>query len=175
MFKLLQLNGELSSKAFKILLAVIFVFGLLVRLFNLTNNPVAMSHDELDYVLNGKMIALTRSDLTQTWQPTSLTPIETETLTSELFPVLQALVFKFLPLNLFNARILSVIFSSLTVLIIGLLVEKISKNKALALLSSLVFSLSPWSILFAHTAYEAPNALMFYLLGIYWLISLAET
>ncbi|MCC6710919.1 MAG: hypothetical protein IT416_01040, partial [Candidatus Pacebacteria bacterium] len=41
--------------------------------------------------------------------------------------------------------------------------------------SSLVFSLSPWSILFAHTAYEAPNALMFYLLGIYWLISLAET
>jgi hypothetical protein len=118
------------------------------------------------------MIALTGSDLTQTWQLISLTPIETETLTSELFPVLQAIIFKFLPLNLFNARLLSVVISSLTVLILGLLVKRITQNKTLALITSVVFAISPWSILFAHTAYEAPNALFFYLLGIYWLLDL---
>lgn len=174
MINIFKINKKITNKSFAIWLLLIFLFSFSIRLIGLRVNPIAISHDELDYVLNGKMIALTGSDLTQTWSPWSLTPIQTETLTSEFFPILQSIVFNFLPLNLFNSRIISLIFSSLTVVVIGLLVEVITKNKKLAIISSLVYSISPWSILFSHTTYEAPNAILFYLLGIYLLLSISR-
>ncbi|NCN87290.1 MAG: YfhO family protein [Candidatus Pacebacteria bacterium] len=151
-----------------------FLFALAIRLVNIDINPIAISHDELDYVLNGKTIALTGSDLTGEWTPLSFSPIETETLTSELFPVLQSIPNYFLPLGLFEARLLSVIISALTVALIGLLVFKLTNNQNLGLSASLAYALNPWSILFSHTAYEAPASIFFYLLGIHLLLEISK-
>jgi 4-amino-4-deoxy-L-arabinose transferase-like glycosyltransferase len=58
----------------------------------------------------------------------------------------------------------------LTVLFIYLLVNELSKNKKLALLSSFLLAISPMAIFLSRVALEANLALCFFVVGVYFLI-----
>lgn len=83
-----------------------------------------------------------------------------------VYTYLLMLLLNFSQLSILTARLPSTIFSTLTVLFVFLLVSEVSKNKKLALVSSLLISLSPWHLAFSRSLYETNLALCFYILSI---------
>jgi 4-amino-4-deoxy-L-arabinose transferase-like glycosyltransferase len=69
--------------------------------------------------------------------------------------------------NEYSVRFPSAILGSLTVLVIGLFVYELTKNKNLALATSLCLAISPWHIFSSRIALESNVALFFVVLGIY--------
>lgn len=70
-------------------------------------------------------------------------------------------------LNELAIRLPSVIFGTLTVLLVFLLVKKMSDNTAWAMLSSLLVAISPWCIFFSRGGWESNATVFFIVLGVY--------
>jgi len=69
--------------------------------------------------------------------------------------------------NDFAVRLPSAVLGSLTIIFIGLLVNQITNNKFLALVTSFVLAVSPWHFLASRSALESNYALFFIVLGLY--------
>lgn len=150
---------------------VIFFLSLFLRLPNL-DLPFAITHDELDYVLNSKWISLTGSDLTQTWRWWSLQPIETQTLTAEFTSLIEALFIPLVSFNLVNIRLLSVFLGALLPLTLMLWLSQLRLDKKIVYIAGLLFAFNPWGLVQSHLFYEAPLALFFLLLALIFLVTL---
>ncbi|MDO8515377.1 MAG: glycosyltransferase family 39 protein, partial [bacterium] len=73
-------------------------------------------------------------------------------------------------LNEFAVRLPSALAGILTVIITFFLVRELTKKESMALVSSLLLAISPWSIQFSRGAFEANLALFFFVLGAYFLL-----
>ncbi len=154
---------------------LIFVLGAILRLWNLSQQPLGITHDELDMIVTAKSFLLTRSDLTGQWQWWKLQPVITETVMAELAGFINVPALALFPLSLWSSRITAVIFSLLTMVVLYRLSFLLFRNKNIALCTLLAYAISPWSILFSRTAFEAPVSLFWYLFATVSLISLAQT
>lgn len=72
--------------------------------------------------------------------------------------------------NTFAVRFPSVIFGMLSVVGLYLLVLELTKKKPIALLSSFLFSITPWFFIFSRTGYEAVAGLAFFIWAICFLV-----
>jgi 4-amino-4-deoxy-L-arabinose transferase-like glycosyltransferase len=72
--------------------------------------------------------------------------------------------------NTFAVRFPSVIFGTLSVIGLYFLVLELTKKKPIALLSSFLFSITPWFFIFSRTGYEAVAGLAFFIWAIYFLV-----
>lgn len=138
------------------LLIGVVLLGLCMRLIGLGSIPPAVSHDEADYILNGYNVALKGSDISGTWEPTSLLPISTHTRTAELPPLLFALAYIFLPLTLTSTDLIPVLLSTATIPLLFLFTRSLKRSKLESLTAAILLAIQPWSIFFSHTAFEAP-------------------
>lgn len=69
--------------------------------------------------------------------------------------------------NDFSVRLPSAILASLTIILLGLLVLELTGNKRLALITSLMLSISPWHFAASHWTMQSNYAIFFVVLGIY--------
>jgi len=154
----------------KIFLFFIFLVLVFSRFFYLDRFPVGISHDELEYILSAKSYFSSGTDLSGVSFPASI--FQTNTLGSISF--LPALVlspyYGLVPLNQFTARLPYVIVNLLTAFVFYLLVKKLFQNKNFAILSSILFLANPWSFYLSRTASDTAFALLFYLLGINFIL-----
>lgn len=67
----------------------------------------------------------------------------------------------------FSARLPSAILGSLTIILLGLLVLELTKNRRLALIASLLLAFSPWHFSVSRWTMESNYALFFVVLGVY--------
>ncbi|MBL7036465.1 glycosyltransferase family 39 protein [Candidatus Microgenomates bacterium] len=75
-------------------------------------------------------------------------------------------------LTAFAVRLPSVIYGFFSVLGLYLLVMNLTKSKTISLLSSFLFTITPWFLIFSRTGYEAVAGLAFFLWAIFfWLQS----
>ena len=129
-----------------------------------------MSHDELEYILSAKSYFSSGVDLSNTPFPQSI--FQTNTLGSISF--LPALIlspyFGLIPLNQFTARLPYIIINLFTAFVLYFLVKKLFENKNFAVISSIIFLANPWSFYLSRTASDTAFALLFYLLGIFFIL-----
>lgn len=143
------------TKQKKILgIILVLILSLFIRLILIDRIPLGINNDELHFVLKAKSFFYG-------------TPISFDEASSTIF----APIIGVLPLNFFTVKLPYVIFSVLSILLIYLIVNKLTKNQKLALLISLAACLNPWSIYTARTAFDAPIAIFFFLLSLYFIIS----
>lgn len=154
----------------KLPLIFILFFALLLRLWWLNQFPVGITYDEVEYVLDAKAIFYTGRDISGSWSPLSLTTKSTGVLTAELPALIVSPFIGPLRLSLFAARFPYAISSVLLVLFVYLISKELLKSTNIALIAVLLLSINPWSFHFGRTAFEAPVAVLFYLIAVYTLL-----
>jgi len=157
----------------RIWLLLLFLMGLVLifsRFLYLDRFPIGMSHDEIEYILSAKTYFLSGVDLSNTSFPKSIFQTKTEGIISFLPSILLSPVYGLIPLNQFTARLPYVVINLLTALVLYLLVKKLFEDKTLALISTMIFLANPWSFYLSRTASDTALALLFYLLGIFFIL-----
>jgi len=150
-------------------LIVIFAFGL--RILWLDRVPIAISDDELDYVLDAKSIFLSGRDISGGWSPLSLSTPPHQVPKAELPYLMVVPIIGPLNLSLFSARLPYVIWNIVLLIILFFIAKKFWGQRA-ALVVTAVMAINPWSFYFSRTAFEAPLATTLYLIALCLLIYL---
>lgn len=145
------------------LIIIIFLAGFL-RLWQLGNVPVGISDDEAGYIYNAYSIWNTGKDVLGNFLPLSFNSH------SSMSPVQIYLTAPFVGImgvSAFSGRLLSALLSIGSILFLFLLTNSLFKDKKIALLSALLFSISPWALQLQRGLWDADFAVFFMLLGMY--------
>ena len=169
------------NKYKKLILILIILFAGFLRFYNIDSNPPSMSWDELALGYNSYSLGIDGKDEFGEFLPYKYLESFGD-FKPVIYSYLGIIPIKIFGLNEFAVRFPSVFFGTLSVLITYFLVKQLfyAKRKilkfdieSLALLSTLIFAISPWHIMLSRGAFEANIAsffiiggLLFYLLGI---------
>lgn len=151
-----------------IILALIFL--LITRFAFVDKFPVGLSNDEIEYAISAKTYALVGKDVSGYSFPLSLFKTQTDGIISAIPPLLLSPIFSVIPLNQANIRIVSIMINLVTLIPLYLIAKNLF-SKRIALISTLIFLINPWSFYFSRIAVDTPFAFLFYMLGIYFLLS----
>lgn len=152
------------------ILAIIFLFGFVIRFLWLGVIPRGFTPDEASQAYSAYSLLKTgRDEWGVSWPLTSFksfldykSPLQTYL----MIPSIAAF-----GLNEFAARLPSAIFGSLAIISSFFLASKLTGNKTVGLLTSAVYALSPWSIQFSRMALEANIAVFLITTGLYFFLS----
>jgi len=153
------------------LILAVFVAGFL-RFLYLDRIPTAIGGDEMIYLLTGKAIWLTGTDLTGVWNPLTAfvfryPPGETQ---AELLYFLNSPFVGLMNFSLLSARMANAILGTLTVIPLYFFTKNLINKKA-AIVAAFIFAINPWAIYSARTAYEMTPAVFFYILSLSFIFS----
>lgn len=154
-------------KAYIIYLLII-VLGFITRVYQISNYPPSFYSDEALFGYEAYSILTTGKDQYGNFFPVTFKAF------GDYRPGLN--VYTTVPfisifgLNVFATRLPSVIFSTLTILVVILIGRELFKNKKIAALTGFIFAISPWSIQFARMSHETNIATFLVASGILCLI-----
>lgn len=154
------------------LLILICLLFLVTRLYKVDSIPSSVYWDEASIGYNAYSVLTTGKD---EWGETL--PLHFRAFGEFKLPVyVYSVVVSefFLGLNTLAVRLPSVVFGLLAVVGLYLLVLELTKQKSVALLSSFLFSTTPWFFIFSRTGYEAVAGLSLFIWAIYLLIKSVE-
>lgn len=159
----------------KYILIVILLVAFLLRFYNVSINPPALTWDEAAWGYNAYTLGKTGQDEFGKFLP--LTYLESfGDFKPPLYAYLSVLPVKLLGLHEFSVRFASAFLGLCTVLIAYFLTLEFffqsQRKKSIALFSSLLLAISPWHILLSRAAFEANVATFFIAVGV-WLFLLA--
>lgn len=155
-------------KKIYLFLVIIILLFLVTRFFKITEIPPSLYWDEASIGYNAYSIITTGHD---EWG--KLLPIHFRAFGEFKLPVYiytVGLMELFFGLSEFAVRLPSVLFSLGTLIISFFLMQKIAGNKAAALMSAFLISISSWLFIFSRTGYEATAGVMFYLASLLLLV-----
>ena len=155
-------------KSTKILLAIIFLFGLALRLFKIVELPAILNRDEAALAYNALLIKESGLDEWQNHWPLTFKSFGDYKLPG--YPYLLALLFNILPSNDFSTRLPSVLAGRLLIKVAFYFAKDVLKvkNKS-ALLMSFLITISPVFFFYSRMAFEANLALLFFVSSLYFL------
>ena len=150
-----------------LLLIGVLIIAALFRIIWLDRVPPAIGGDELTYIITSKIIALTGSDSSGTWNPWSIFAFRypTDYPQAEVTYALLTPIVTFLPLTLVNIKLLFSALSIANVFLVWCIALKLFTPRV-AIIAAFVAALNPWSIFLCRTAYEMNPEVFFYLLSI---------
>ncbi len=155
----------MNTNHFKIGVLIIIFITLFTRFYNLETIPPHLSNDEISIAYDAYSLARTGRD-----EHNHLFPLSFQshnTYKAPLYAYLTAPLTLFLPNTVITVRLLSAIAGSLTILLTGFLVLRLTSNRLLALFSSAALTITPWHIFTSRLALEANLSLFFLVLGVY--------
>lgn len=170
--RLLSVKSKRSSFSVRFIILAIFIvlLGFFLRFFQLGNVPGSLNWDEVSWGYNAYAIATTGKD--EHGMPYPLSFKAFGDYKQPMYVYLDAIPTAIFGLTAFATRFPSALFGSLSVLIVFLLVYEMFYSyryrNQLAMLSMLLFALSPWSIQFSRVAFEANIGVFFTMTGV-WL------
>lgn len=155
------------------LLILCLVLALVLRLAFIDKIPTSIGGDELEYILNAKSFFVSGRDITGSI--TLFSPFFFQhpvgSFPQAELPYVVAFPFMVFSLSLLTAKLPFVIISVLTIFALYLFVKSILGEK-IALIASFLAAINPWMIVLGRTAYDMGPSVLFYLLGMYVLITL---
>lgn len=161
----------MSNKLFVVIFLCILLVGFFFRFYKLGDIPSSLDWDEVSQGYNAYSISTTGKDEFGTSYPHTIRSFNDYK--PPIYVYLTTLSVKFFGLSSFSVRFPSALFGSLSILLVyGLIYEIFRKeifSKKIALFSMFFFSISPMSIQFSRTGFDANVAIFFVLLGS-WLI-----
>ncbi|MBI2420747.1 MAG: glycosyltransferase family 39 protein [Candidatus Levybacteria bacterium] len=153
----------LQKKHLLVILSLIFLIGIFLRFYRLSEFPVGFHIDEAISAVNGYFISQTGKDSNN-----DRFPLQTEVFGDynptgyaylTIFPI------KLFGLNEFSTRFPGALLGALTILACFLLAYSLFKNKTVSLLSAFLVAISPWHINFSRSSEETLISLFFVVLG----------
>ena len=145
---------------------VLCMLAVILRFWHLAEIPLALYHDEMDYVATGEAIARFDSDISGQWSPLQFVPLRTLNITAELPAVFHAGVQTLFGLGPQTAHLPAALFGLATVVLAGVLTYALSNNHRLAFLVALSLASNPWHVYISRLGYEAVISLFFQLVFI---------
>lgn len=154
----------MSKKLTTIILTLILVVAAFLRLWNLGRVPVSLFGDEVDVGYQAYSILKTGRDYYgNAW------PIHFHSLAEWRTPLY---LYSAVPtvavfgISSYGVRLPAAVFGVLGVLVLYFLVDELTKNKYLALISAAVLTLSPWHLEYSRAGFEVTQLLFFLMLGL---------
>lgn len=144
---------------------LVTIITILTRFVGLSSIPPNLGNDEISIAYDAYSISKTLRDEHNNFLPLSFQSHSTYKAPLAIYLSVPTTII--LGNGEIAARLPSAFLGSLTVLVLGLLIFELSKNKYLGLVGSFILALSPMHILTSHMAYESNIALFFLILGIY--------
>lgn len=152
----------------KILLLGIIFIGFFVRIYQINNTPYGLLPDEASIGYNAFSILKTGKDEYGIKFPLIFKAFGDEKL--PLYIYLTTPFIKIFDLNNLSVRLLSVLSGTLLIFIIFKLTRLIGFNFQNSLIAAIIIAISPWTIILSRFSYESNLGLLFFTLGIYFLI-----
>lgn len=141
---------------------VLLVVGLVVRFAWLGEVPGGLNHDQTDVILIARSFLARGEDPQGNKLPLALVKRQTEmgddSVLSLFFVPSEAL-----GLGLAGARLPLVLANVITMILVGLMARSLEMSRRVAVIASLVFWCSPWSIAFTRGDAQAPLAVMLFM------------
>jgi len=156
-----------NRKLSLLFLCILFALGFLLRIYKVSEIPPGITMDESSIGYNAFSVLKTGKDEYGKYFPVAFRSFADFKMPGYFyFTVPWIAIFG---VSVFSLRITSIIFGTLTGLIIYLLVLKIfgEENRRLGLFVLAVYLLSPWSIIFSRGAFESNLAFFFLTSAIY--------
>ena len=155
------------KKPFSFVIAALFLFGILLRLWQINKVPVSLFGDEIDVGLQANSILTTGKDYLGNTLPVMFHSFSEYRLPLQLY--LAAPFIKAFGLNELGVRAASVFMGFLSILGLYLLAKE-AFGKKVAIIASLFMIFSPWHFIFSRQANDAGILLPFILFGIYFFL-----
>src|SRR3990167_2506030 len=156
----------------KILLLLIVILFLCTRFYKISDIPLSLYWDEASIGYNAYSISQDGKGEWGDFLPVHFRAFGEFKLPIYIYSVVPFV--KIFGLNELSVRLPAILFSLGIVLLTFLLARKLTDNITTGLWSSFLVTISPWFFIFSRTGYEVTAGLMFYLLGIYLLLSLTR-
>ncbi len=144
------------------------MLGLTLRLLGLDSNPISLFGDEVDVGYHAYSLLKTGRDYYGQFLPTYI-----HSLSEWRAPLLMYITIPSIAifgLNEWGVRIPSVLFGSLSIIIMYLLTKLTTKNRRVALFAAFLLAITPWHIHYSRTGFEVSLLLFLILTGTYSLI-----
>jgi len=156
----------------RILLVLLCIVAISLRLYKLGVIPNSMSDDEIRETMESYSIAKTGHNLNGKFLPLVFTR---DGFSYAPVPIyLTSVVLSFSPLSMTTARLPYALCGIMTVLVLFQLIYALFKDKpyrfAIAWMSAFSLAISPWHIHISRFAHEGIFPLLFYLLGILFIV-----
>lgn len=148
-----------------IALCFILFISLFLRLYSLNNVPLGFHIDEASLGYNGYSLLLTGKDENSNKNPLYIDMFGDNRPSG--YHYLTVVPIKIFGLNEFATRFPGAIFGSLIFIPFFFLVQFLFNNKKISLLSSLLISISPWSVVLSRASAETIVAIFLIILGYY--------
>src|SRR3989344_3469048 len=152
----------------QLLLGAVLLLFLFTRFFQINSIPASLYWDEASIGYNAYSVLTTGKDEWGEFLPLHFRAFGEFKLPVYIYSVVVSeFIFGLTPLAV---RLPAVIFGLLLIIGLYLVVYELTKNKLLSLLSSFLFSITPWFFIFSRTGYEATAGLAFFIWAIYLLL-----
>jgi len=149
-----------------VFLVVLLAFFL--RFNKVTQDPPSLNWDETSIGYNAYSILKTGKDEWGVKFPVHFKAYGEYKLPAQIYASIPGIAI--FGLNELGVRITPAIYGTLTVLLLYFLVMELFKNKWVALGSSFFLAISPWHIQLTRASFESSFAVMWIVLGIWWLV-----
>lgn len=146
-------------------ITLIFFLAGFLRFWHLTSVPPALNSDEVAIGYNAYSIVTTGRDEYGTTYPFLFRSFDDYKMPVYVYMVAASM--KIFGYGDFAVRFPSALFGTLTILFTYLLVKELFRKESVAITSSFLLAISPWSIQFSRAGYEANVAGFFIVLGAY--------
>lgn len=158
---------NMSKKLFIIIFLCTLLIGVFVRFYKLGDIPNSLDWDETSQGYNAYSILMTGKDEFGIFHPSTIRSFNDYK--PPVYVYLTAVSVKIFGLNSFSIRFPSAFFGSLSILLVYALVYEIFRKeryaKLVSLLSMLFFAISPLSIQFSRTGFDANVGVFLVILG----------
>lgn len=146
-----------------VLVLFIFIFGFILRFYNLSSIPKGLYPDETAIGYNAYSILESGKDEFGKSYPIYFRSFDDYKLPLYIYST--SLAIKLFGATDFSVRVTSALFGSLSIIFIFFLTYVISKKKYLASTTALFLALNPWELFFSRAGYEVNVATSLMLLG----------
>ncbi len=167
MKKIFSRINIINTKRNSLLVLIIFLVGIFIRTYNISNYPAGLNQDEASIGYEAFSILNNGYDRNGNSLPVHL--VSWGNGQNALYAYLSMPFVKFWGLNTFSVRIVNSLFSILSMLLFYLIFRLFS-NKKMALFALFFFAISPWSIMSARWGLESNIFPAVFLLAVFFLI-----
>ncbi len=159
--------GKIIKNHINFLFILVVILSFILRFWNLSGNPPALTWDEVSWGYNAYTLGLTGRD---EFGRIPVTYLESfGDFKPPVYAYLSVIPVWIVGLSEFSTRFASAFFGSITILVVFFLVLEIfyssSNKKYYALATTFLLAISPWHILLSRAAFEANIASFFIILG----------
>lgn len=149
-------------------LVLIILLAFFFRFYKVTENPPSLNWDEVSIGYNAYSILNTGKDEWGQFFPVHFKAYGEYKLPAQIYLSIPAI--SLFGLNEFGVRITPVIYGTLTVFLIFFLGRALFKSNLSGLVSAFLLAISPWHIHLTRASFESSQAVLWIVLGVWFLI-----